>query len=94
MIIVNFLLIKQIDYLKTKDLGFEKNNIIYFFQPENSTYDRKQTIRNELLQHPTIHSVFLASNEPGDGAMPGRFLQQGTNETDGMMLKNITVDHN
>ena len=94
MIIVNFLLIKQIDYLKTKDLGFEKNNIIYFFQPENSTYDRKQTIRNELLQHPTIHSVFLASNEPGDGAMPGRFLPQGTNETDGMMLKNIAVDHN
>lgn len=94
MIIMNFLLIKQIDFLKNKDLGFEKNNIIYFFQPENSTYEKNQIYKNELLQHPTIHDVFFTSNEPGDGAMFGRFLPEGSSETDGMMLKNIAIDDN
>jgi putative ABC transport system permease protein len=94
MIIANVLLVQQIDFLKNKDLGFEKNNIIYFSPPENNSYDRQVTIKSELRRNPAINSVFTSSHEPGDGYMFGRFIPEGSSDQDGMMLKHIAVDEN
>lgn len=94
LIIANFLLVQQIGYLKTKDLGFDKENIIYFSAPENNTYARQETIKNELRRHPAIRNVFLSSSEPGDGFMFGAFLPEGSSDGKVMTLKNIAVDEN
>lgn len=46
---------QQLQYMKNKDLGFDKENLIYL---ETEDFGGKyETIKNELLQHPEIISV-------------------------------------
>ncbi|HEX9653985.1 MAG TPA: ABC transporter permease [bacterium] len=94
MIVANFLFYQQIDFLKNKDLGFEKDNIIYFQRPDSNSYSRQMAIKHELLQNPAIRSVFMATTQPGDGSMVGRFIPEGSTQADGMMLSHIAIDEN
>ena len=92
MIIVNFILYNQVNYLNNKNLGFDKENIIYFSAPEDNTPERQRLIKHELRQNPAIRGVLMTSSEPGDGNMWGRFLPEASANQDGMTLRSIAID--
>lgn len=55
LIIGTIIIYQQLHYMKNKDLGFDKENLIYL---ETEDFSGKyETIKNELLQHPEITSV-------------------------------------
>jgi len=55
LIIGTIIIYQQLDYMKNKDLGFDKENLIYLKTEDFSgKYD---AIKNELLQHPEITGV-------------------------------------
>jgi putative ABC transport system permease protein len=53
---------KQIAFVKAKDLGFDKEQIIYFYA--NNMADKYSTIREELLSDPNILDVTAKSSLP------------------------------
>lgn len=56
---------KQINFLKTKDLGFDNTNIIYF--TSNGDIDEKyELLKQQILESPAIYSVSRAGNEFGN----------------------------
>ena len=56
---------KQINFMKTKDLGFDNTNIIYFPSNEDIN-DKYESFKERLLQNPNIRNVSRAGNEFGD----------------------------
>jgi len=66
LIIGVIIISKQINFMKTKDLGFDNSNIIYFRSNDeiNEKYD---LFKERLLQNSDIIHVTRAGNEFGDG---------------------------
>ena len=63
-IIIVIIISKQINFMKTKDIGFDNSNIIYF--RSNDFIDEKYDLFKEgLLQNPNIINVTRAGNEFG-----------------------------
>jgi putative ABC transport system permease protein len=64
LIICTILISKQVDYLKTKDLGFNNKNIIHFSQSQqiNKNYD---LFKQKLLQNPDILNVSRSNTSFG-----------------------------
>ncbi len=56
---------KQINFLKTKDLGFDNTNIIYFSSNEDIN-EKYELFKQRILESPAIYSVSRAGNEFGD----------------------------
>jgi putative ABC transport system permease protein len=79
LIISSIAVYKQLDYIQTKKLGFEKENIIiiknligmYYEDADMSQEDRElqfATLRQEILKNPTVVNSTLMSAMPGNSA--------------------------
>jgi putative ABC transport system permease protein len=67
---------EQLGYMKNKNLGFDKDHIVWF-SLNRQTYTRKDVLRERLLSYPDIH-IISAVNQP-----PGRVTWQETEIIDG-----------
>jgi len=66
LIIATFVVLKQIRYIKNKDLGFQKDHIVYMEIPRNTGIrNNKDAFRNRLMEHPLIHNVTYSQGRPG-----------------------------
>lgn len=54
---------KQMQYMLTKDLGFDKKNLLYF-QPRPGSLKNIETFKQELLQNPLIEYVGQGYDNP------------------------------
>lgn len=59
----------QLDFLRQKDLGFEKHQILMLSVPTNLGVQQHQVFKNTLLESPEILSVSGASFTPGVSGM-------------------------
>ncbi len=66
MIIGTFVVSDQIDYLKSKDLGFEKENLIVMELQDSAFRSKVEVFKEALLQNPTIENVSNSTGVPGD----------------------------
>ena len=66
MIIGTIVVSKQLNYLKTKDLGFEKENIIVVGVQDTAFLRKVPVFREELLQNPNIKNVSTSTGVPGN----------------------------
>ena len=55
---------KQLNFIQNKNLGFEKENLVYF-QFENNMENKGEILYNKLIQNPAIKSFCLADGLPG-----------------------------
>jgi hypothetical protein len=63
LIILTFVIVRQLDFINTKDLGLRKDSIIYLsFYQEYS--DKFETLKAELLKNPEIQYVSVANTNP------------------------------
>jgi putative ABC transport system permease protein len=66
LIIATLVVLKQIQYIRNKDLGFQKEHIVYMEIPRNKDIrDNKQAFKNRLMQHPLIRNVTYSQGRPG-----------------------------
>ena len=66
LIISAIVVIQQVGYMQSKDLGFKKEQIIFFPMRGEGLQRNQQSFKNELLKHPNITSVSIGYGFPGD----------------------------
>lgn len=54
---------KQIDYINTKNLGLDKENVVSF-STEKGIYDKADAFKNDLLQIPGVENMSYTSDNP------------------------------
>lgn len=92
MIVCTLVVFKQLNFMKTKDQGFDQRNVIGF-QMNRSMIQKLSVLKQSLLENPNILSVGTASNPVGEGSGKVIFKM----ETDqGMIDRGVNftvVDH-
>ncbi len=63
LIIGTVVIYNQVRFMKNKSLGFDKEHLLYV-RLEGDLIDNIPSIKNEILQHPGIHSVTATSHSP------------------------------
>lgn len=64
LIISTIIIYKQMEYVRNKPLGFQKENIIYF--PVNKEiYDKKDVFENKILQVSSVKDFSYSASVPG-----------------------------
>jgi putative ABC transport system permease protein len=66
LIISAIVVFKQVDYLHNKDLGFNKEEIMFFPMRGDNLSKNYEAFKNELLKSPGIASVSIGYGFPGD----------------------------
>jgi putative ABC transport system permease protein len=65
MIIGSIVISRQLEFLKDKDLGFEKENLIFLELQDEEFRKKVQSFKDEILSNPTIISASNTSGIPG-----------------------------
>jgi putative ABC transport system permease protein len=92
MIIGTITIMKQLHFMKTKELGFDRENIL-IFQLNDMTFKRKmQTFKNEVLQNPDVRDVSVSNNLPGSGIFMDVMLIEGQTKMEEQLVTFMDVD--
>jgi putative ABC transport system permease protein len=66
LIISAVVVFRQVNYLHNKDLGFTKDQIMFFPMRGDNMFKNNEAFKNELLQLPGVFSVSIGYGFPGD----------------------------
>ena len=85
---------KQMHFMSTKDLGFDKDQIITLKISNTDVKPRYETFRTQLLTHSNILQVTASDAKPGGSMMSYDFLPEGVPEDDSRTVPMIAVSDN
>ncbi len=89
-----FTIARQLRYIQTRSLGFEKTNLVLLQVRSASAAGRYESFRNELLRDPRVVSVASANDAPGDPLYAnGGVLRQDSNEVINMIYYMTGYDY-
>lgn len=93
MIIGTQVVYDQLNFLKNKSLGFQKENILMVANTNQTITPQLNTFKTVLLQNPNVEKVTATFSKPG-GLRPIMFVRSETipEETKGLNLAGINVD--
>ncbi|MDX1913502.1 MAG: ABC transporter permease [Saprospiraceae bacterium] len=83
LVIGAIVIIGQLDYVRSRDLGFDKN-LVYTFpmNSDSATIARQQTLKNRLLEIAAVEAVSLCSDQPSSGNTWSSNFRFGTHSDD------------
>ncbi len=85
---------KQLSFLKNKDLGFNKSDVIVTTIPSEVSSSELELVRDELFRIPGISEVSFSSNIPGEESGSRiQFHPEGTMSEDGVLLNTYYIDN-
>ena len=93
MIVSTIIVFKQLNYLKTKDLGYDMENIISIEFSTRDMIQKYPVLKQALLENPNIKYVSSTSSRIGEGS--GKILLN-VDTDDGMQQRGVnlaSVDH-
>ena len=97
MIVGIFIMVRQLDYMKNKDLGFDKEQLVVvpFFGNRGNTANasRFDALRERILQNPGIVSLSFSGNVPGRDLGYDAYLPEGGSSQETVRAQNYWVDH-
>jgi putative ABC transport system permease protein len=88
LIIGSIFIYRQLVYLKNKDLGFDKEQVLVI-QNTNDIGENKQAFKNELLNVPGVESAAYTYIVPGDGSTA---IKSSTYKEKAISMTNFVVD--
>jgi putative ABC transport system permease protein len=91
LIIGSVVVFRQLNFLKSKDMGFDKEHVLVFPFQEISLHEKYPVIKNELLREPNVLGVTAISTIPGVGSQNGIKLK--TEDVDELDMGIIYVDY-
>jgi len=93
MIISTLAVSDQIEYLKTKDLGFNQQDVFVTGIPSDIGVNDHQMLRSELFRIPGVQEVSMASNIPGgSGGSRMNYYPEGESPESGQIMNTYFVD--
>lgn len=93
LIISATIVFKQVEYLNKKDLGFQKEQIMFFpLQGDNMTQNY-EAFKNDLLKSPGISSVSIGYGFPGDLVAGDGIIVPREGEEKEQGVTQLMVDH-
>ncbi|MCP4725680.1 MAG: FtsX-like permease family protein [bacterium] len=92
LIIGTLIVMGQLDYMKNKPLGFDKEQIIVVNINDSDALERSQTVKNELKQNPDILEVTYSSSIPGRVHIAPMFRPEGFGLNESQLMDAIFTD--
>lgn len=84
----------QVSFIKTKHLGLDKDNVLYFRSPPGAE-GKLEAFRSELLGIPGIEELTFTSSDPlAVGAQTGDPKWEGMAPGGGLLFRVLITDHN
>ena len=94
LILATVVIIKQIDYMRTKSLGFDKDQVLILKVPRDAMDQYYSPLRNALVENPNIQSVAQATRLMGESLGVNMMVPRGgTPDDDGVRTSQILVDY-
>lgn len=92
MLISTFVIYDQMQYLRSKDLGFDKEQVTAF-RLRGQAFEQWEVLKRQLLQNPNIVAASNTSSTPG-GGYPNYMMPIETNEgvMEDLGLNTLTID--
>jgi ABC-type antimicrobial peptide transport system permease subunit len=96
VLIISVLIVyNQLDYMRSKNLGFDRNNIVYL-TASPSILKNFEGFRQELLNSSTVRNVALGDNNPMDnfsGIVLDDHAWPGKTKEDNLVFKTLICDY-
>ncbi|MCX6584345.1 MAG: ABC transporter permease [Candidatus Aminicenantes bacterium] len=93
-IISSLIMLNQLNYLKNKDLGFEKKNIVNIPIYRKTALEKYETIKNEFLTDSNVKAVSASSFFQGKNRFYMNYWREGLMPGKNPMINCIIVDCN
>jgi putative ABC transport system permease protein len=91
-------IVRQLDYIKNINLGFDKEQMVvipFFGNRQNEEgAGRHEALRNKMLQNSSILSVSFSIDRPGGDLGYDAFLPEGKSNEETLRAMRYWVDHN
>lgn len=92
LIIGSITIYNQIDFMKNKRLGFDKEHVLIIPGLNQAARQSYPSIRDELAKIPGVTSVGASSLVPGRGRTKSIFFPEGLSENEPQTMDYLTVD--
>ena len=92
LIICTIIIYLQLDYLKTKQLGFDKEGVISLELRNADLRDNASVLKQEVTKIAGVESASLSTTYPGRGLKGSSFTPEGTNEKDPWLIFSFYAD--
>ena len=93
LIISTGVILNQLQYMKNKNLGFEKGNVVVVQTSDGPARESIDSIKQEFKKIPGVLNAGLSSLVPGRDASISPFVPEGFSATEAQLMKNIGIDH-
>lgn len=93
LIISALVVFRQVSYLHHKDLGFSKEQILFFPMRGDRMFQNPEPFRNELLRSPGVASVSIGYGYPGDAVAGDEIIVNHNGRRETKSATQLTVDH-
>jgi len=92
LIICAIIVFRQVDYLHHKDLGFNKEQIMFFPMRGDGLSKNQEAFKSELLQSPDISAVSIGYGFPGDAVAGDEIILRRNGRQVTQSVTQLTVD--
>lgn len=92
LIISAIIVFTQVNYLHNKDLGFNKEQIMFFPMRSDKMYNNQEAFKNELLKAPGVTSVSIGYGFPGDAVAGDEIIVTKNGRPQSLSATQLTVD--
>jgi putative ABC transport system permease protein len=93
LIISAIIVYQQVNYLHTKDLGFNKEEIMFFPMQGDDMTKNYSSFKNDLLQSSEVSSVSIGYGFPGDLTAGDQIIVPSNGESKNYSVTQLLVDH-
>jgi putative ABC transport system permease protein len=92
LIICTLIVYQQIQFMKTKQLGFNKEHVVIIPGIDKRIQESYAGIRSQILAIPGVLDVGASSYVPGRGRIVGGFIPEGLADGQNMTMDQLDVD--
>jgi len=93
MIASTLVVINQLDYMQTKDQGWDMDGVVSLQLPDNESMNNMRLLKEQLLENPQIAHAGLTNTRIGNGSGKVIFQIETSNGMDQRGINFAVVDH-
>jgi putative ABC transport system permease protein len=92
LFIGTIIIFNQIRFMKNRNLGFDKEHLVFIQIFDDSIKFSTETVKEELVRLPGIIHASATSHVPGHGAMYNAYVPEGFSYEESLMMGRVSAD--